>query len=240
MKFHPAAELFPLMDEARFRELVASVRTEGFRSWLRPGAVSRDTAPGLTRLEWSEGNAPCIESVFRVVRDRLPRCREVVRAGKADDRAGTDYLAIRNGIASLRIDLKLRDYDPIQRQGRDDLALETWSVVGSTRSAAKIGWTRDEAKNTDYVLWYWRASGRFCLVPFHPLCCVFKRMWQTWRSSYETHVQDSGDWQSECTYVPRQVVFEYLMRWSNGAFGGDEPAAPPDTDYLRWVSAVTR
>lgn len=62
-------------------------------------------------------------------------------------------------------------------------------------------------------------SGRFCLVPFAPLCFVFDRMWRQWQGQYRRERQrtrDGGGWESECIFVPRNVVFEALQRWSNG------------------------
>jgi ribose-phosphate pyrophosphokinase len=68
----------------------------------------------------------------------------------------TDSIAL-NGKKSSKI--KVRDEDWAFKPGRnaaDDLALETWSVI----EKQVIGWTRNQSKMTDYVLWFWRDRRR--------------------------------------------------------------------------------
>jgi hypothetical protein len=165
--------------------------------------------------EWSEGFAGNLDSVMRIIRGRIPGCTEVRKAQLSDDKQGTDYWADRNGLPPLSIDVKVRDED-YARRGHDDLALETWSVIGKSP-----GWTRNAAKRTDFVLWYWRDSGRYCLVSFPSLCFVFTRLWREWTEKYKTKQQNTpsarGGWQSECVFVPRRIVFEALVdRWACG------------------------
>jgi len=137
----------------------------------------------------------------------------VTRATTDDDRNGTDYWAHRDaGLRPLSIDLKARAVDPTEAWGEDDLALETWSAIGS-----HIGWTRDPSKATDYILWLWTPTRRFFLVPFPPLCEVFRRYGRGWRKAYGPQRQDSGTWKSECVFVPRAVVIEKLNAWMEGA-----------------------
>lgn len=111
-------------------------------------------------------------------------------------------------------------------EGYDDLALETWSVVPDERNEGKVGWTRDSTKRTDYTLWFWQDTGRFFLVAFPPLCAVFWRYWTLWRDHYQTERQSSGDWQSECVFVPRPVVVAKLNGWRQGHLPEPEPAEP--------------
>jgi hypothetical protein len=160
------------------------------------------------RLEWSEGFLD--GGIARVLQDRIPGCYSVEKASEAGDRAGTDYWALRHELPSLSIDVKVRSTDWAVR-GEDDLALETWSVVGK-----KPGWTRDDGKRTDYVLWYWTDTGRFVLISFPALCRVFGRYWSEWREQFKSARQQSGGWQSECVFVPRELVLEKLKAWSNG------------------------
>jgi len=160
------------------------------------------------RLTWSQGFLH--GGIARILRDRIPHCYDVIPAGQDADRQGTDYWAKRHGLPDLSVDVKVRDEDYAVR-GQDDLALETWSVVGG-----KIGWTRNPDKRTDYVLWFWQDTGRFFLVAFPPLCEVFSRYWQDWRTTYPTAVQTSGEWSSECVFVPRSLVIEKLTAWQSG------------------------
>ena len=174
------------------------------------------------RLGWSEGHAPTIEHVSRILVDRIPGCTHITGASNADNRRGTDFLAHRRGLSPLRIDLKLRDSDCTD-YGKDDLALETWSKIEKTEphpyspfvSGTSVGWTRDASKNTDLILWHWRSTGRFCLVPFPPLCNAFSRLWRDWAARFPCASQDSGAWYSQCVYTPRGVVLHTLLRWMN-------------------------
>jgi hypothetical protein len=95
--------------------------------------------------------------------------------------------------------------------GQDDLALETWSVIGQ-----RVGWTRDTGKTTDYVLWFWQDTGRFFLASFPALCTVFASHWEQWWTQYRTRQQDSGGWRSECTFVPRDALVDALNMWGAG------------------------
>jgi len=160
------------------------------------------------RLLWSKGFLG--EGIAAILKNRLPNCHKVVKADETEDRQGTDYWALRDGLPKLAIDVKVRsrDYAP---EGQDDLALETWSVIDE-----KIGWTRDAEKRTDYVLWYWQDTGRFCLISFHALCWAFTRHWQAWKRKYKVAIQESSSWQSECVFVPRAVVLGSLARWQTG------------------------
>jgi hypothetical protein len=149
--------------------------------------------------------------IAKILRDRIPGCSDVTKADADSDRNGTDYWAVREyGLPPLSIDVKGRSSD-FRAKGKDDLALETWSVLRS-----KVGWTRDPAKRTDYILWYWPDTKRFVLVSFPALCRVFRAYWERWHDQYECAIQSSESWQSECVYVPRDVVMNKIMLWHSG------------------------
>lgn len=125
-----------------------------------------------------------------------------------EDRSGID-ISLLYGKRELSFDVKFRDLDPVDRYGIDDLALETWSVV----ETSKVGWTRDSSKRSDYVLWYFTSSGRWALLPFPLLCTIFSENWQKWRNQYRHAVQESnkGEWHSECVFVPQQVIWDAIL-----------------------------
>ncbi len=160
------------------------------------------------QLAWSEGFLD--EGIAKILASRIPECYEAERADNDSDRQGTDYWAKRRNLPPLSVDVKVRSKDYSLR-GKDDLALETWSVKGQ-----KVGWTRDTSKRTDYILWFWQDTGRFFIVSFPALCRVFCHHWQKWLGKYEHETQDSGRWQSECVFVPRDVVIRALQSWCSG------------------------
>lgn len=169
-------------------------------------------------LDFSNGFAPDPDDVLPFLKYRIPNFKRVRKAPVVNDRTGIDYYVERFHLPSLAFDLKLRREDWTRKDpefAKDDLALETFSVVEN----GKVGWTRDPNKAADYILWFWRDSGRFFIVPFPALCYVFQKMWVQWREQYgavQQYTTDGSGWHSECVFVPREVVMEYINRWSNG------------------------
>lgn len=160
------------------------------------------------QLAWSEGFLD--SGIASILVSRIPECYEAERADSNNDRQGTDYWAKRHNLPSLSIDVKVRSKD-YSLFGQDDLALETWSVKGQ-----KIGWTRDPSKRTDFVMWFWQDTERFFIVSFPALCKVFCHLWEKWASKYKCETQHSERWDSECVFVPRDVVRNALDHWASG------------------------
>lgn len=154
--------------------------------------------------------------VENVLLQEIPGAKSIEKAGIADDRSGTDWWVTRSCGRPLSVDAKVRQVDYSAR-GQDDLALETWSVV----ERSKPGWTRDETKKTDYILWLWTDTGRWCLVPFVMLCGVMRRKWEQWRkffkvSKQRTPLADGGCYHSECVFVPRREVWKEIYTTYSG------------------------
>lgn len=136
----------------------------------------------------------------------------VTRASIEQDKTGVDFWVTLKNNKRIGIDVKIRDHD----FGKDDLALETWSVI----ETGKVGWTRDPQKQTDYIVWYWKDTKRYCIVPYLLLRKAFIQHWQAWRALYksalQTTRQNGAVWQSECVFVPRNVVWRAIYEISNG------------------------
>lgn len=164
------------------------------------------------KLKMSQGIAQQA-SVADILLANIPGAARIEQASKADDRNGVDYWVYRAADRPLSVDVKVReaDYKP---RGRDDLALETWSVVERRR----IGWTLDEKKQTDYILWFWKDTGRWCMVPFVMLNAVFRDKWQEWYDLYQHNEQKTvdGGYHSECVFVPRVVVWRAIYSRFSG------------------------
>jgi hypothetical protein len=164
------------------------------------------------RLAFSHGQTRNAK-IETILLAEIPGAVSVEKAELADDRNGTDYWVNRQNGHALSVDAKVRAQDWTLR-GADDLALEVWSVV----ERKKLGWTRDQNKQTDYIIWLWADTGRWCLVPFPMLCSVARRMMPKWCQSYKTAEQwtPDGQYHSMCVFVPRRVVWAEMYR----AFGG--------------------
>jgi hypothetical protein len=169
------------------------------------------------QLVMSQGHATNAD-VGNVLMQIIPGALNVHPAANANDRLGVDWWVEMPNARHLAIDVKVRKQDwAAKPQPEDDLALETWSVVES----AKVGWTRDEKKRCDYVLWFWQDTRRYCLVPFPMLCQVMNTHWQAWSRQYKTARQRTTDagcaYQSECVYVPRQTIWRAIYNQFGGA-----------------------
>lgn len=157
-------------------------------------------------------------NIADILMGNIPSATTAVRAGTRDDRRGTDWWVNTQSGSQLSVDAKVRSQDYSLR-GYDDLALETWSVIENE----KVGWTLDETKRTDYVLWLWTKTGRWALVPFAMLQGVFKREHKAWVQQYGAHQQRTawrgGHYHSECVFVPRREVWAAIYR----TYGGAQP-----------------
>ena len=168
------------------------------------------------QLAMSQGRS-ATRDVREILLTEVPGALAAHPAATENDRNGTDWWVEHASGRHLSIDCKVRDVDwRATHPAEDDLALESWSVT----EAKKVGWTRDPAKRTDYILWLWLDTGRWCLVPFPMLCTVFVEHWERWRSQYKTRVQESNRgnsvWHSECIFVPRREVWAAIYRRFSG------------------------
>ena len=150
----------------------------------------------------------------------IPAALAVQKASNEHDRQGTDYWITRKNGGPLSVDVKVRLTDFAYKCGKnqaDDLALEYWSV----QEARVVGWTLDQRKMTDYIMWYWADSGRWCLMPFPLLSAVFAQNVTEWVGEYRKACQkttraDGSHYHSWCVFVPRNVVWMAIQQ----RFGG--------------------
>lgn len=172
------------------------------------------------RMAMSQGFAETAD-VRSILLAEIPGAVNVQAAATENDKQGVDWWVEMSTARHLAIDAKVRESDwASTHPDEDDLALESWSVV----EKSVPGWTRDASKRCDYVLWLWKDTKRFCLIPFPMLCRVFSNHWREWCRTYRTARQhtprESGGYHSECVFVPRREVWAAIYR----AYGGDMTA----------------
>lgn len=177
------------------------------------------------RMAMSQGVA-CNADVRSVLLAQIPGAVNVHAADVTNDKQGVDWWVELSTAKHLAVDAKVRAQDwASSHPNEDDVALETWSVVES----AIVGWTRDSAKRCDYVLWLWKDTGRFCLVPFPMLCRVFGEHWRAWSKRYKTAQQftsrGTGGYHSECVFVPRRELWASIYRQYGGQLHAEGRAA---------------
>lgn len=182
------------------------------------------------RLAMSQGVAHSLD-VGDILMSCISGALKVTQADTRDDRNGTDWWVEHASGNKISVDAKIRTKDYWTLRREDDLALEVWSIKArvsrdSTRSDDNrvVGWTLNENKRTDYILWFWLDSQRFCLMPFHMLCRVFQRHNRAWYDDYE-HCEQftprtkgaTDGYFSECVFVPRHEVWAAIYRMFGGA-----------------------
>ena len=169
------------------------------------------------RLVMSQGTS-ANQDVADILVSNIPSAVSAYQAHQTNDRTGTDWWVELRTSKHLSVDCKVRAEDWASKSAQDDLALETWSVLESE----VVGWTRDRDKRTDYVLWLWTDTGRWCLVPFPMLCRAFEINWRSWKEQYKTARQftprtGGRGYHSECVFVPRREVWAEIYRIYGGA-----------------------
>lgn len=143
----------------------------------------------------------------------IPGSTRAIQANSHNDRSGVDWWLEMQSGNFLAVDCKIREDDPLPRFGKDDLALETWSVV----EKKVVGWTLDDAKRTDYVFWIWKDTGRWCVVPFLLLRKAFQFHRSEWIAKFQVSRQSTERrYTSECVFVPRKVVWLAMASMAKG------------------------
>jgi hypothetical protein len=154
---------------------------------------------------------------LETIRAMIVGCTTVVKADVDLDRVGIDYIATLRRGRQIYIDAKAREAGCSQywRNG-PELALELWSVVPENGADGRVGWTLDEAKQTELVLFTFDPSDHeSCyLVSFQLLRMAFHTFLHEWRLAYPSPLQktrhNGGVWHSQCVFVPVPVVYEAI------------------------------
>lgn len=145
----------------------------------------------------------------------LDGCVTVTSSTAELDKKGVDYIATLRGGADVYIDAKTREEgcSKYWKNGEPELAIELWSVMpggkfNMPRERSKAGWTIDEAKITDMVLYTFSTSDcpTAFLFPFQSLRIAARRMLKHWMQRFKVDIQTSGNWQSQAVFVPASEV----------------------------------
>ena len=170
------------------------------------------------QMKASEGVAASAD-VKEILIDNLSGALAVHKANTVNDKSGTDWWVECSSGRHLSIDAKVRKLDWWKLKGEDDLALELWSVC----EKKVIGWTLNRNKQSDYILWLWEDTKRWCLLPFPMLCAVFNEHKEQWCKDYKRSTQLTskdtsgfGNYHSECVFVPRREVWAKIYERFSG------------------------
>ena len=181
------------------------------------------------RLAFSQG-ARCASDA-ETIKALLDGCDTVTENVTVGNDNGIDYIAkLRKG-AVVYIDAKTREKgcSKYWRGGSPELAIETWSVMpggkfNTPKTQARAGWTIDESKPTDMILYTFDQSdcSTAFLLPFQSLRMAARRMLKDWMCKFKTDIQTSGGWQSQAVFVPADVVIDSIQSTFSATIRGTE------------------
>jgi hypothetical protein len=146
----------------------------------------------------------------------LDGCVSVSVASVEMDKLGVDYIATLRKGAQVLIDAKTREKGCSRYwRGQPELAIEIWSVMPGGKyglTCGKTGWTLDEAKITDAILYTFDPSDSetVFLLPFQHLRLAARRNVNRWASRYKVDIQDNRSWESQAVFVPASEVVECI------------------------------
>ena len=186
------------------------------------------------KLEVSKGRRSL--SDIETIKAILLGCASVVAASTELDKLGVDYIATLRGGAQVLIDAKTRDAG-CSKYWKDgpELAIEMWSVMpggkfNTPHERRKAGWTLDEAKLTDMILYTWDVTdcSFVYLLSFQTLRMAAQRNISAWMKTYKTDIQESYrhsvQWQSKAVFVPADVVQDAMREVQRFAQPIDTPS----------------
>jgi len=170
------------------------------------------------RLAFSRGirESADIDTLIKMI----PNASKITKTDEATDKSGADYRVDLRGGGIVFIDAKARSAGASKywKHG-PEVALEKWSVKPRpTNPIGKVGWTLNNAKNTDLILFTFAPNDcRYVwLVSFHLLHVAFVKNLDSWASEYRAATQSSGKWESECLFVPISIVDRAISQAQRG------------------------
>lgn len=182
------------------------------------------------RLQFSEGIG-LTDEILRHVLQHIPAAAGVRKARVHEDKHGTDYwIERKHNLPPVSIDLKNREVCPIEKYGSDDVCIETCSVYRGRAKPftdnlrSKPGWTIDESKRTDLIVYTWPHAPdllgaprlRYWILYFPFLCSASISQWRNWARQYGEKPTPNDGYTTLCTYVPRKVVASAIREFTSG------------------------
>lgn len=176
------------------------------------------------RLDFSTGRKRATD--METIKVLLPGCVSVKITGREQERKGIDYIATLRGGAEIYIDSKAREKgcSLYWKNGQPEVALEIWSVKPSLNSPGVTGWTLNENKLTDMILFTYDITDTdLCyLVPFQHLRIAFRKYYALWTHYKKAEQETDGNYRSECVFVPIDTVLNGIVTTCKGLLSKDQ------------------
>lgn len=155
---------------------------------------------------------PAIDAAVRkAIRAQFPDVLAIHKAHLENDKRGIDYWLEFAGGKMETLDVKVRQKDFSLRGDKDNICLELTSDEGR----GKPGWTLDEAKLTDWVLFYWEDSGRAEIYPARMVRGALQAKRTEWEATKKTAGQvtrtDVRDYMSRSIFVSGRDIWRAMF-----------------------------
>lgn len=189
------------------------------------------------RLDFSMGARKASDS--DTIMALLDGCKSVRANDCAGNDNGIDFIATLRGGSEVNIDVKTRESGCSKYwKSEPELAIEKWSVMpggvcSTSIENAKAGWTIDESKATDMILYTFdfSDSSTAYLLPFQSLRMAARRMLPIWFQKFKVDIQTSKrngrKWQSQAVFVPASEVVKSM----ESTYSAQAPRPEPEPLY---------
>lgn len=167
------------------------------------------------------------KAVYSALKGYFPELLQIHHAHLENDKRGIDFfLEFPHGKIET-LDVKIRKADYALRGDVDNVCIE----LTSNMEAARIGWTFDDSKLTDWVLFYWEESERHSLHHFRQLRAVAAVNETDWRKRKKTARQKTqstqgGSYTSESLFISDRDLWAATYR----KFSYSKPVGTPTID----------
>ncbi len=158
---------------------------------------------------WSQSRLSTDE-LFEILKPRFPHCVGLKQASDSEDKQGCDFWLLRQRGSPIAIDVKFRSKD-CRQFGSDDLCFEL-------DSGKVIGWSLDQRKTTDFIVWVWIDSGRAYVAPFAQALCIAAVNADRWRGVYGSRMVSNRSYETEVVFVPITDFEASVAQWNRGEF----------------------
>jgi hypothetical protein len=164
------------------------------------------------------------ETDAATIKSLLHGCLTVEKNNVDGNDKGVDYIATLRRGTQVLIDAKTRQKgcSRFWKSG-PELAIEIFSVIpggkfNTPKERAKAGWTFDESKLTDMILYTFDPSDSMIayLLPFQSLRLAAVKSYKTWMECCKVDTQTSGSWQSQAVFVPAEFVIDAIKETFTG------------------------
>ena len=124
---------------------------------------------------------------------------------------------------------------PIEKFGSDDACIETTSVYKGPAGCGwldkyrlKVGWTIDEKKQTDYIVYTWPegTARRYWIVPYPFLQAASIRWWRQWVVDYGEKPAINPTYLTLSVYPPRRIIVKAMRSLMVGSVEVDSRPLP--------------